>query len=208
MPTPKRLFIVEDEGIVAADLQDRLTSMGYAVVGKATSGEEAVQKIASSKPDLVLMDIILEGSMDGIQAAEAIKQQHPIPVIIFLTAHADDATMRRAAELGPFGYVLKPFDERELHVAIEIGLYRNGVETKLRELNRQLQEALDHVKTLRGLLPICAFCHKIRNADGSWERLESYIVSRTEADFTHGFCPECCEKHYGVKMPSQPPLQK
>ncbi len=67
----------------------------------------------------------------------------------------------------------------------------------------ELQKALDHVKTLHGLLPICAFCHKIRNANGTWERLESYISSRTEADFTHGFCPECNEKHYGVKMPAE-----
>ena len=68
-----------------------------------------------------------------------------------------------------------------------------------------LQEALNHVKTLQGLLPICAFCHKIRNSDGKWERLESYITSHSEADFTHGFCPECGEKHYGVKRPSEPP---
>ena len=72
----------------------------------------------------------------------------------------------------------------------------------------ELQEALSQVKTLRGLLPMCAFCHKIRNTDGQWERLEAYIIRHTEADFTHGFCPECNEKHYGVKMPSAPPSAK
>jgi len=75
------------------------------------------------------------------------------------------------------------------------------------KLVSELQEALSHVKTLRGLLPMCAFCHKIRNADGTWERLEAYISSRTEADFTHGFCPECNEKHYGVKMPGKPGIK-
>jgi hypothetical protein len=75
--------------------------------------------------------------------------------------------------------------------------------TKQEHLVADLQQALNHVKTLQGLLPICAFCHKIRNAAGQWERLESYISSRTEADFTHGFCPECCEKHYGVKPTSE-----
>lgn len=68
-----------------------------------------------------------------------------------------------------------------------------------------LQDALNHVKTLQGLLPICAFCHKIRNADGKWERLETYISSHSEADFTHGYCPECCDKHYGTKLSSEPP---
>ena len=76
------------------------------------------------------------------------------------------------------------------------------------KLVSELQEALSHVKTLHGLLPMCAFCHKIRNDDGKWERLEAYISSRTEADFTHGFCPECNEKHYGVKMPSAPTTAK
>jgi PAS domain S-box-containing protein len=73
------------------------------------------------------------------------------------------------------------------------------------KLVASLQDALNHVKTLQGLLPICAFCHKIRNAEGKWERLETYISSHTEADFTHGFCPECCEKHYGMKLSSEPP---
>ena len=71
------------------------------------------------------------------------------------------------------------------------------------KLVAKLQETLSHVKTLHGLLPMCAFCHKIRNADGTWEQLESYITSHTNADFTHGFCPECNEKHYGVKMPAE-----
>jgi len=70
------------------------------------------------------------------------------------------------------------------------------------KLVAELQETLSHVKTLHGLLPMCAFCHKIRNAEGKWERLEAYISSHTDADFTHGFCPECNEKHYGVKMPA------
>jgi PAS domain S-box-containing protein len=89
----------------------------------------------------------------------------------------------------------------------EIKLKERALETTLAEREKlvtELQEALHRVKTLSGLLPICAFCHKIRNADGKWERLESYIISHSEADFTHGFCPECNEKHYGVKPLSKP----
>lgn len=100
-----------------------------------------------------------------------------------------------------------------------IGISRDITELKQKEqalqavlaerekLVAELQETLRHAKTLRGLLPMCAFCHKIRNKAGTWERLESYISSRTEADFTHGFCPECNEKHYGVQMLSKPPGQ-
>jgi len=84
-----------------------------------------------------------------------------------------------------------------------VGISRDITELKRKE--HALQEALDHVKTLRGLLPICSFCHKIRRPDGTWERLESYISSRTDADFTHGFCPECMEKHYGEVLRSPKP---
>jgi PAS domain S-box-containing protein len=101
-----------------------------------------------------------------------------------------------------------------------VGISRDITELKQKEealqnamveqekLITQLQDALDHVKTLQGLLPICSFCHKIRNTDGKWERLGAYISTRTEADFTHGFCPECAEKHYGVKLSSGPPPAK
>ena len=201
MIKPKNIFIVEDEGIVAADLEERLTLMGYLVVGKASSGEEALKKFAEAKPDLILMDIIIQGALDGIQTAELVHQLHPIPVV-FLTAHADDATMRRATGIGPFGYVLKPFDDREIRVAIEIALYRHETESQLRKLNQQLQNALDHIKVLHGLLPICAWCKKIRNDENSWENLEKYISSHSAAMFTHSICPDCLKKVEAENAPT------
>lgn len=192
MPT-ERILIVEDEGIVAADLEDRLKHLGYTVAGKAASGERALQQVAATKPDVVLMDIILQGHMDGVQAAEEIVNRHAIPVV-YLTAHADELTVRRAQDSGPFGYILKPFDERELGIAIEIALYRSRAEAKLRDLNRELRTALDQIKTLRGLLPICAWCKKIRDDDGYWKRLETYFRAHAEVEFSHGICPECLEK--------------
>ena len=192
MPT-ERILIVEDEGIVAADLEDRLKHLGYTVAGKAASGERALQQVAATKPDVVLMDIILQGHMDGVQAAEEIVNRHAIPVV-YLTAHADELTVRRAQDSGPFGYILKPFDERELGIAIEIALYRSRAEAKLRDLNRELRTALDQIKTLRGLLPICAWCKKIREDDGYWQQLETYLMEHTHVEFTHGICPDCLEK--------------
>ena len=114
-----RMLIVEDERIVAMDLQGRLNSMGYEVVGHSVSGEDAIVKAETLRPDMVLMDIMLDGQLDGIQAAEVIRARFAIPVI-YLTAYADTATLERAKITEPFGYILKPFEERELHGHIEI----------------------------------------------------------------------------------------
>jgi CheY-like chemotaxis protein len=186
----KRIFIVEDEGIVAADLADRLDQLGYDAAGQAASGEMAIKKIGATLPDLILMDIILQGNMDGVEVAEEIQKLYKIPVV-YLTSHADEATMQRARITGPFGYVLKPFEERELHMAIEIALYRRETEARLESLNRKLQTALDEVKTLSGLLPICAWCKKIRDDAGYWQQIENYIKARSDAQFTHSICPDC-----------------
>jgi AmiR/NasT family two-component response regulator len=193
-PTPptatKRILIVEDEGIVAADLEDRLKRMGYAVAGKAASGRKAIEEAVKHRPDLVLMDIILEGPVDGVETAERITGQCGVPVV-YLTAHADEPTMKRAELTAPFGYVLKPFDDRELRMTLEIALYRAAAEDQLRALNAELQKALTEIKTLYGMLRICAWCKRIQNETGNWEKLESYIESRSSTEFTHGICPEC-----------------
>jgi diguanylate cyclase (GGDEF)-like protein/PAS domain S-box-containing protein len=128
----KRILVVEDETIVALDLQNSLKVLGYEVVGTASSGADAIAKAESRRPDLVLMDIILKGDMDGVQTAETIHSLLDVPVI-FLTACADDATLQRAKVTEPFGYMIKPFEERELHSHIEIALYKHHMEKQLRE---------------------------------------------------------------------------
>jgi diguanylate cyclase (GGDEF)-like protein/PAS domain S-box-containing protein len=128
----KRVLVVEDETIVALDLQNSLKILGYEVVGTASTGAEAVAKAGGTRPDLVLMDIMLKGDMDGIQAAETIHSLLDVPVI-FLTACADDSTLDRAKVTEPFGYMIKPFEERELHSHIEIALYKHQMEKQLRE---------------------------------------------------------------------------
>jgi len=127
-----RILIVEDETIVALDLQKSLQMLGYEVVGIAPSGEAAISKAVSTRPDLVLMDIILRGEMDGVQTAEEIHLQVNIPVV-FLTACADESTLQRAKITEPFGFMIKPFEDRELHSHIEIALYRHRMEQRLRE---------------------------------------------------------------------------
>ncbi len=124
------ILIVEDELIVAHSIQMRLELHGYAIDGMAKSGEEALQLLESVIPDLILMDIRLSGEIDGIDAAERIRRDHQIPVI-FLTAYSDDQTLARAKITEPFGYIIKPFETRELVNNIEIALYRQKMNTAL-----------------------------------------------------------------------------
>lgn len=136
--TNTRIMIVEDESIVAMDIEIRLKRMGYAVVRRATSGTEAVQQALVLRPDLILMDIRLQGGIDGIEAATRIRAQHNIP-IVYLTAYSDSETLKRAKITEPSGFLIKPFDERELHSVIEMALYKNSMEAKLFQQTKQLQ---------------------------------------------------------------------
>lgn len=117
----KRILIVEDEAIVAMDLEQTLVNLGFIAVGNANSFDSALEKVKSTSPDLILMDIHIKGAKDGIDAATKVKEMYDIPVV-FLTAHADEATLDRAKETSPFGYVVKPFDKSNLKATIEIAL--------------------------------------------------------------------------------------
>jgi PAS domain S-box-containing protein len=136
-----RILVVEDESLVARDIQNMLRSLGYEVTGVVASGEQAIQQASASSPDLVLMDIVLKGEIDGITAAEKLWEEHGIPVI-YLTAYADETTFERAKMTKPFGYLLKPFEERELQTTIEMALYKSKMEVRLREREQWLSTIL------------------------------------------------------------------
>ena len=136
-----KIFIVEDEAIVAESLNDQLEALGYIVTGYAPSGEEALRNIKNNLPDLVLMDIMLEGEMDGVETAQQIKELYGIPVI-FLSAYSDSETIGRAKLTEPFGYLIKPYKERELHTTLEITLYKHRMEKRVREHERWLDTLL------------------------------------------------------------------
>jgi PAS domain S-box-containing protein len=312
-----RLLLVEDESIIARDLSQSLGTMGYQVVGIETTGKSAIDTATRERPSLVLMDIELQGHMDGIEAATIIRSTLNIP-IIYLTAYADDRMLERARMTGPFGYLIKPFDDRELHFTIQMALYKHSLDEEVRrskeqfqalventnaipwkldleekrfiymgpqierllgyrpeeiqdyetwtnaiheedredavrfceesrlkggnyefefrikardsrivwvrnivtvietagkpvmlqgvllditlrkeaELEREkliieLQDALGKIKTLKGLLPICAWCKKVRDDNGYWKQVEQYVSEHSDAEFTHGMCPDC-----------------
>lgn len=128
-----RIMVVEDERLIAEDIKDALVKLGYEVAASASTGDEAVRLASELSPDLILMDIMLKGGMDGISAATAINENKRIPVI-YLTAYSDSETLKRAKISEPFGYILKPFEERELNAAIEISLYRRKTEERHRAI--------------------------------------------------------------------------
>ncbi len=124
------ILVVEDESIVSKDIQNSLKKLGYNVVGSSATGEKAIDLAATENPDIVLMDIMLKGEMNGIEAASIIKEKQKIPVI-FLTAYADELTLSKAKVTQPYGYILKPFKEIDLHTTIEMAIYKHGKEQEI-----------------------------------------------------------------------------
>jgi len=163
-----KIMIVEDESIIAEDLADSLRTMGYAVVDIVSSGEEAIIMAAEKQPNLILMDVMLQGEMDGVTAAEQIQSSLQIP-IIFLTAYTDNKTLQRVKATNPFGYIVKPFEERNLHLTIEIALQRHQYDPITLLPNRslfrsRLNEILSH-KNQASLGNLCNIneSHKYQN---------------------------------------------
>lgn len=131
------ILVVEDETIVAKDIQQSLARLGYDVPATATSGEEAIRKTKEIQPDLVIMDIVLKGKMDGVETAQEITRRFDVPVI-YLTAYADETTLERVKTTSPAGYMLKPFQPNELRTAIELALHRVQIDRHLKESLRWL----------------------------------------------------------------------
>ena len=141
-----RILVVEDEAVVALDVEDRLRRLGHQVVGTADSSASALALAAEVRPDLVLMDIALRDGGDGIAAAERLRAELAVPVV-FVTAFADADTLERAKRVSPHGYIVKPFDERDLRATIEIALYRDGLDRALRRSHDDLLAVLDVQRT-------------------------------------------------------------
>ncbi|MFN7012751.1 MAG: response regulator [Bacteroidia bacterium] len=174
------ILVVEDESIVSKDIQQSLKKLGYNVVGAASTGEVAVQLAEEKQPDLILMDIMLKGTMSGIDAATEIKEKLNIPVI-YLTAYADESTLSKAKITEPFGYILKPFKEIDLHTSIEMALFKHKKETELRK-ERDLLYSLVENKEGNDILFVKANSKlvKLNTKDIYFvEALKDYVVINT-----------------------------
>lgn len=143
MADPK-VMVVEDDRIIAGHIQVTLNSLGYSVTALVSSGEEAVKKAVRDNPDIVLMDIVLKGEMDGVEAASLIRSRLGIP-IVFLTAFSDQKILERAKLTEPFGYLIKPFEDRELHSVLQIALYKHRMEKRLKESEEWLSTTLNSI---------------------------------------------------------------
>ncbi len=170
----RRILIVEDEALVARDLGDRLEALGYQPAGLAASGEQALALARQSRPDLVLMDIHLQGGMDGIAVALDLRRQFRIPAV-FLTAYSEDSTLERAKQAEPYGYLLKPFEDRELRAALEIALHRHTLDEEIRRLTRiydvlsQVNQAIVRTRSREALFPaVCQLMVERGEIDVAW----------------------------------------
>lgn len=198
--TLTRILVVEDESIVAMDIQDRLESLGYEVPTTVATGERAVEKAGTLRPDLVLMDVQLQGDMDGVQAADEIRHRYGIPVV-FLTANADDVTIQRAKVTEPFGYIIKPFEERELHITIAMALYKHQADRKMKESEeryRTLVELSPEAIALQSgdeLVYINPAGAKLLGAESAVELLSRPLTDFVHPDFIENFrARELCLK--------------
>jgi AmiR/NasT family two-component response regulator len=189
------ILVVEDDVTSRRLAHIILHEAGYQVVDGPETASQAVKTALEIKPDLVLMDINLAGRRDGIEAASELwsLQQQPV---VFLTAYSQEEFLERAKEAEPYGYLVKPIQRLALLSTIEMALYKSRMEKERRQLTQQLQEALDQVRTLEGLLPICAGCKSIRNDKGYWQKVEVYLSEHSQAKFTHGICPQCQKELY------------
>lgn len=203
MPPQKKshILIAEDDFMVSEIIQKDLENLGYIVVGKAYDGLKAVEMTLSLRPDLVLMDIEMP-DMNGLEATEQIYQTCPTPVVM-LTAYDSPDLVEQAGKAGAGAYLVKMPSAREIDRAVIIAVSRFSdmmtmcqLNDELETRNKELQKALDEIKVLKGILPLCSFCKKIRNDKNEWEEVDVYIYKHSQADISHGVCPECIKKHY------------
>jgi YesN/AraC family two-component response regulator len=193
------VLYVEDEAIAREEIAYFLKRRVKKLV-TATNGEDGLVRFREDRPDLVITDIRMP-VMDGLKMARAMRNEYKGIPIIVTTAYSETTYMVEAIDLGVDQYVIKPIDTGKLSAALEkcaeIIEYRRAHKRYLAEreqLITDLQKALTEIKTLQGILPICSVCKKIRDDAGSWKQMESYIRDHSEAEFSHGYCPECAQK--------------
>lgn len=188
-------MIVEDEFLIAQELQERIESLGYQVSTVVDNGEEALEQAHQYPPQVIIMDIRLQGKMDGIETATVLREELGIPSI-YVTAYADDSMLDGAAKTEHSGYLIKPYRDKELQAAIEAALFKGGMDRQRRELIESLYKSLDEGKRLAGILAICSECKKIRNEANAWQPIERYVREHSQATFSHSMCPDCVKKLY------------
>jgi DNA-binding response OmpR family regulator len=193
------ILVVDDVPGNLKLLLNLLTPAGYKV-RPASNGAEALDAVKIKKPDLILLDIKMPG-IDGLEVCKRLKadsHSKDIP-IIFISALGETSEKVMGFHAGGVDYIAKPFQEEEVLMRVQTHIELHRIRMNLERIVAERNKALDEVKTLRGIIPICAYCHQIRDDEGEWKRLENYILehSHDDAGFSHGVCPGCYKKEMG-----------
>ena len=199
-----RILIAEDDKTSRLVLETILKKWGHEVVATSDGDEAWAALQADGAPGLAILDRMMPG-IDGAEVCKRAREMNrtkPL-YIILLTALGRKEDIVTGLEAGADDYVTKPFSNEELHARIHVAQRIIELQTALSDRVEELEDALAHVKTLQGIIPICMHCHKIRTNQESWERMEKYIEDHSEAEFSHGLCPECLEKHYPKPAPAE-----
>ena len=192
-----RILIADDDMTCRTMLNDVLEKRGYDIL-EAANGLEAVQLLqGADAPELAIIDWIMP-EIDGIEVVQRIRAMETglSPYIIILTTRGEKHDVIAGLESGADDYLAKPFNVGELLARLSVGKRVVDMQKRLTIQVEELRVAMDHIETLRGILPICSFCNNIRNGEGGWERIDSYIQKHSRAEFSHTVCPECLERHY------------
>jgi len=207
---PFNILVAEDDFLVSREIERAVTACGYTIIGTASNGIDVIEQVKELRPDVVLMDIHMP-RQDGLLAARLIQEQCPTPIVV-LTAHESQDLVDKASRSGVGAYLTKPPKKEEIERAVTIAVARHRdlmalkqLSDQLEKTNRELEASLSEVQRLRGIIPICASCKKIRNDNGYWEQVEEYIRDHSQAEFSHGICPDCAEKIYGEYLRSKHP---
>jgi DNA-binding response OmpR family regulator len=192
-----RILVAEDSRTTQVLLQRLLTEWGHEVIMTGDGDEAWGALSANDPPRLAILDWLMPG-MDGLEICRRVRKtdgDDPLYVIM-LTAKTEKEDIVAGLEAGADDYVTKPFDGEELRARVGVGVRVLELQAALAGQVRELRDALAHIKTLQGIIPICMYCHKIRDDRDIWQRMEQYIAERSGAEFSHSLCPECREKHY------------
>ena len=192
-----RILIAEDDVTSRTVLEGVLRNVGHEAI-PAVNGADAWRKLQEpDAPQLAVLDWMMP-ELDGLEIVRRVRAQQPdrAVYIIMLTTRDDKADIIAGLDAGANDYLAKPFDPGELRARIEVGRRMIELQDALTAKVQELNEALDQIKTLRGIVPICMHCKKIRDDQGFWSQVEVYVHNHTEAEFSHGVCPDCMKERY------------
>jgi DNA-binding response OmpR family regulator len=200
-----RVLIADDEATSRHLIQATLGGWGFEVL-LAVDGCEALRVLQESRgPEIAILDWMMPG-IDGLDVCRRMRAAMPnaATYIILVTARGGLENVVRGLEAGADDYITKPFDPRELRARLHVGVRIVQLQKALTERFQELEDALKRLKQLQGLLPICSYCKKIRNDRNYWEQVDAYITSHSEAQFSHGVCPDCFEIHLKPQLERLP----